>query len=173
MNEGIFPSGKSLQTFIPHELRKGSMTTHVEKDAIAAYLFYRLLQRAEKMYLVYNTESDPLGGGEKSRLILQVQHELSAFENITITEKNFVLSADLKEEDKPIIIPKDGSVQELMKTYLAKPGLSPTAINTYINCTLQFYFKNIVGLREQVDIEEEDRIKYDGYRCTLCTGENI
>jgi inactivated superfamily I helicase len=59
MNEGILPSGKTQQTFFPADLRKGNMSTHRERDAVAAYLFYRLMQRRENVYLIYNTESGP------------------------------------------------------------------------------------------------------------------
>jgi ATP-dependent helicase/nuclease subunit B len=155
MNEGIFPSGKNLATFFPADLRKASdMSTHRERDAIAAYLFYRLMQRAENVYLVYNTESDLLGGGEKSRFILQIEHELKRFPNIKIRDRNFVLGAEVTQTELPINIVKNEGVQQLLKTYLSQKGLSPTALNSYINCTLQFYFKNILGLREQDDIEE-------------------
>ena len=155
MNEGIFPSGKSITTFFPYDLRKGgAMTTHKERDAVAAYLFYRLIQRAENIYLVHNTESDILGGGEKSRFILQIEHELTRFQNINIQERNFVLGAEVTQTEQPIEIEKNEGVKKLLTTYLADKGLSPTALNGYINCSLQFYFKNILGLREQDDIEE-------------------
>lgn len=155
MNEGILPSGKSAQTFIPHDVRRVYMSTHRERDAVAAYLFYRLMQRAERMYLIYNTESDLLGGGEKSRFILQMQHELQGKANITLQERNFVLGAEIRQEERPIVVQKDAGVKAALKNYLSQKGLSPTALNSYINCTLQFYFKNIIGLREQDDIEEE------------------
>ena len=155
MNEGIFPSGKSVSTFFPYDLRKGgTMTTHKERDAVAAYLFYRLIQQAENISLIYNTESDLLGGGEKSRFILQIQHEFTRFENIKMLERNFVLGAEVTQKEHPINIEKNDGVKGLLKKYLSEKGLSPTALNTYINCSLQFYFKNILGLREQDDIEE-------------------
>lgn len=155
MNEGIFPSGKQSSTFFPYDVRRGgTMTTHKERDAVAAYLFYRLIQRAENVYLVYNTESDLLGGGEKSRFILQIQHEFTRFDKIKMRESNFVLGSEVVQADYPIDIVKNEDVMKMLKTYLAEKGLSPTALNGYINCTLQFYFKNILGLREQNDIEE-------------------
>ena len=155
MNEGIFPSGKQSSTFFPYDLRKnGAMTTHKERDAVAAYLFYRLMQRAENVYLVHNTESDILGGGEKSRFILQIQHEFTRFPRIRMRESNFVLGAEVGQEEHPIDIIKNEEVMQMLKKYLAEKGLSPTALNGYVNCTLQFYFKNILGLREQDDIEE-------------------
>ena len=155
MNEGILPSGKTQQTFFPADLRKGNMSTHRERDAVAAYLFYRLMQRAENVYLIYNTESDLLGGGEKSRFILQMQHELKDRPNIQMQERNFVLGAKVGQSELPIIIQKNEGVKELLKKYLSGKGLSPTALNSYINCTLQFYFKHILALREQDEIEED------------------
>ena len=155
MNEGVFPSGKAMQSYIPHALRHGKMTTHYERDAVSAYLFYRLMQRAEKLYYVYNTESDTLGGGEKSRLLLQVQHEMRHLSNIKIEESNFVLGTDIVQQEKPIEIAKDESVLALLKPYLEERGLSPTSLNTYINCSLQFYFKNVLKLAEQEEVSEE------------------
>jgi RecB family exonuclease len=113
------------------------------------------MQRAENVYLIYNTESDLLGGGEKSRFILQMQHELKDKANMKIQERNFVLGAEMRQAERPIIIQKDEGVKKILKNYLANKGLSPTALNSYINCTLQFYFKNIIALREQDEIEED------------------
>ena len=155
MNEGILPSGKTQQTFFPADLRKGNMSTHRERDAVAAYLFYRLMQRAENVYLIYNTESDLLGGGEKSRFILQMQHELKDARNIQMQERNFVLGAKVGQSELPIVIQKNEGVKDLLRKYLSGKGLSPTALNSYINCTLQFYFKHILALREQDEIEED------------------
>jgi hypothetical protein len=156
MNESVFPSGKGFNSFFPYDLRKAyGMTTHRDRDAVAAYLFYRLIQRAENVYLIYNTESDLLGGGEKSRFILQLQHELSGQANIEIRESNFVLGADVAQAEQGIDVEKNEGVRALLKAFLAEKGLSPTALNSYVNCSLQFYFKYILSLREEEDVEED------------------
>ena len=155
MNEGIYPSGKTQHSYIPYEMRREYLTTHKEKDAYAAYLFYRLLQRAENVYLLYNTESDELGGGEKSRFILQLQHELKQA-NPAAVINDLVYSVDppaaLPED--AINITKEPALLEKLLADNAAFGISPSAINTYINCTLQYYFRYIARLREQDDIEE-------------------
>ena len=155
MNEGIFPSGKSQQSYIPFELRREYLTTHKEKDASSAYLFYRLLQRAENVYLLYNTESDEMGGGEKSRFILQLQHELRGV-NPKAVINDLVYSVDppppLPEDE--IRITKDTALLQKFLKNNDGFGISPSALNTYINCTLQYYFRYMAGLREQEDIEE-------------------
>jgi len=155
MNEGLFPSGKTQQSYIPYEMRREFLTTHKERDAYAAYLFYRLLQRTENVYMLYNTESDEMGGGEKSRFILQLQHELKQA-NPKAVINDLVYSVDpppaLPEDE--IRITKD---EVLIRKFLKNNegyGISPSALNTYINCTLQYYFRYIAGLREQEDIEE-------------------
>lgn len=155
MNEGIFPSGKTQHSYIPFEMRKEFLTTHKEKDAYAAYLFYRLLQRTENVYLLYNTESDEMGGGEKSRFILQLQHELKEV-NPNAVIKDLVYSVDPPPplpEDQINITKEPALLQKFLKDN-ADYGISPSAINTYINCTLQYYFRYIAQLREQDDIEE-------------------
>ncbi len=76
VNEGILPSGKSNNSFIPFDLKIAhGLPTYKEKDAVYTYHFYRLLQRAKNIYLLYNTEPDVLEGGEKSRLITQLLTE--------------------------------------------------------------------------------------------------
>ena len=155
MNEGIFPSGKSQQSYIPFEMRREFLTTHKDKDAYAAYLFYRLLQRTENMYLLYNTESDEMGGGEKSRFILQLQHELKqANPNAVINDLVYSVDPPASLPEDAINITKDESLLKKLLDNNAGYGLSPSALNTYINCTLQYYFRYVAGLRQQDDIEE-------------------
>ena len=73
VNEGVLPSGKSNNSFIPFDLKlKNGLPTYKEKDAVYTYHFYRLLQRAKNVYIIYNTEPDALEGGERSRLITQL-----------------------------------------------------------------------------------------------------
>ncbi len=76
VNEGILPSGKTNNSFIPFDVKvENNLPTYKEKDAVYAYHFYRLLQRAKNVYILYNTEVDALKGGEKSRFITQLEIE--------------------------------------------------------------------------------------------------
>jgi hypothetical protein len=76
-----------------------------------------------------------------------MQHELKDRPNIQMQERNFVLGAKVGQSELPIIIEKNEGVRTLLKNYLSGKGLSPTALNSYINCTLQFYFKHILALQ--------------------------
>ena len=76
VNEGILPSGKTNNSFIPFDIKvQNGLPTFKEKDAVYTYHFYRLLQRAKNVYILYNTEVDALKGGEKSRFITQLEVE--------------------------------------------------------------------------------------------------
>ncbi len=152
-NEGILPSGKNTNTYIPYELRREFLTTHKERDANTAYLFYRLFQKAENVFLLYNTEPDELGGGEKSRFILQLQRELIS-EKTKIEDLIFAVDPPDTTGEQAINIQKNEEVMKKLMKLLTESGMSPSALNTYINCSLQYYFRYIAGIREQDDMEE-------------------
>ncbi len=155
VNEDLIPSGKTSPSFIPFDIRRHfHLPTYQHKNSIYAYHFYRLIQRAKQVYLLYNTESDELGGGEKSRFIKQIQQELRIYNpNISIGDEILVTSP-LKSFSLPDIrVPKTDGVAEMLMTK-AETGFSPTALNNYIQCTLKFYFEDLLGLREEKELEE-------------------
>ncbi|MBI9037947.1 MAG: PD-(D/E)XK nuclease family protein [Bacteroidales bacterium] len=155
VNDDIIPSGKSQNSFIPFDLKKEfKLPTYQERNAVFAYHFYRLLQRAKNIYLLYNTESGNFGGGDKSRFLTQIAFELPSFnKNIKINER--FLSTPIKHfpSSEEIVVEKD---KEIMATLIKKAskGFSPSSLNAYRNCSLRFYFSEIVGLSELDEIEE-------------------
>lgn len=159
VNEGVLPSGKTMGSMIPYDIKKAfSLPTYAEKDGIFAYHFYRLLQRAKNIYLIYNTESDDLGGGEKSRFIAQLLQELPLQNiNSTITEK--ILTLDVPRfssfENKKI---KNEIVILQLLNWIEK-GISPSALNSFLTCPLDFYYKYVLKLRESEDDEVEETIE--------------
>jgi hypothetical protein len=156
MNEGIFPASKSSHSYIPFELRREySLTLPRDKNAISAYLFYRLLHRAEKVFITYNTEPDELGGGERSRFVMQLQHELQeANPKAVINDWVYSVDTSAKNPSNEIVVKKEDELLATLEKKLTGYGISPSAINTYVNCSLQYYFRYMAGLREQDEIEE-------------------
>ncbi len=154
-NEDILPSGKSANSFIPFELKRVfGLPVYSDKDAIFAYHFYRLLQRATTIYLLYNTESDALGSGEKSRFLTQLIYELPKINpNVVITEKLVNIPITSTNKENKIIIEKTPAIIETLKAK-AEYGFSPSLLNKYRNCSLQFYFHAIAGLKEAKEVEE-------------------
>ncbi len=154
-NEDILPSGKTVNSFIPHELKKYfGLPTYADKDAIFAYHFYRLLQRAKNSYLLYNTESDALGSGERSRFLTQLAYELPKINPCTIIEERLVnIPAEVNNAGNIITIKKTEAVMKKLEN-IAAYGISPSLLNKYRNCSLQFYFHAIAGLKETEEVEE-------------------
>ncbi len=155
-NEGMLPSARAMQSFIPFDIkREFGLPTYIHKDAVYSYHFYRLLQRAKKVWLLYSTDAEPLGGGEKSRFIRQICHELPSY-NPSISIRERILNSPLpKGMASPVItIMKEGNVLEMMfkKSEL---GFSPSSLNAYRKCSLRFYFSEIAGLRERETTTDE------------------
>jgi ATP-dependent helicase/nuclease subunit B len=153
-NEGVLPAGKSMNSFIPYELKKAfHIPSYTEKDAVFAYHFYRLLQRAENIYLLYNTQTDEMGSGEKTRFITQLLYELPKVNpNVTIEEKILKLPLPINLPEAVTIIKTPKILQRLEE--INERGFSPSALNTFINCPLDFYYKYIMRLKEEDEPEE-------------------
>ena len=151
MNEGKLPAGKSQNSFIPYDVKRElGLPTFKEKDAIYTYHFYHLLQRAKNIYLLYNTESEGLDAGEKSRFITQLEVEKQP--NHTLTHE--IYNAILPETAyQPIVVPKSESVMVRFKE-IAENGFSPSALTSYIRNPIQFYFQKILRISEVEEVEE-------------------
>jgi RecB family exonuclease len=154
-NEGTLPSGKGMQSFIPFDIRKEfNLPTHQEKDAVFAYHFYRLMQRARKVHLVYDTEPDELGGGEQSRYITQLSYELTRYNPQVRLNKQIVSVAPSERPlQVPISIEKTQDILDILSAR-ADSGFSPSVLSRYINCPLQFYFNFVADLSTEEDLEE-------------------
>lgn len=151
MNEGKFPAGKSQNSFIPYDVKRElGLPTFKEKDAIYTYHFYHLLQRAKNIYLLYNTESEGLDAGEKSRFITQLEVEKQPNHILTHEIYNAVLP---ETAYKPMVIEKSAAVMERLAV-IAKEGFSPSALTSYIRNPIQFYFQKILRIREVEEVEE-------------------
>lgn len=154
LNEGALPSSGGKGSYIPHNIRKAyGLPTTEHQDAMYAYLFYRVLQRAENVFLFYNTEPDILGQGEMSRFLQQLLVESGW--NV----KPEILHTPIQPQTiLPIVIEKDERVLEalarLNEGSTRFKGISPSALNSYIDCSLQFYFKQVARLREAKDVED-------------------
>lgn len=156
VNEDVLPSGKMTNSFIPVDIKRMfALPTYKEKNAIFAYHFYRLLQRAKNIHLLYSTTAGPLLGGEKSRFITQLMLELPEYNPESTIRETLYNFKEIQPGNRfEISIEKDNSIQEKLRA-LAEKGFSPTAINTYVSCPLKFYFKHILKVREP---EQEERI---------------
>ena len=149
VNEGKLPKGKSVNSFIPYDMKKYfKLPTYAESDAVFAYHFYRLLQRAHNISLIYNSETDDFGSGEKSRFITQLLAEYKG------EIKEYVYKGpDLQVEHTHQIIIQNKGLEDKIK-YWAEKGVSPSALNKYNNCSLQFYYHYLAKIRSDDEVDE-------------------
>ena len=145
-NEDLFPHKSVDNSFIPPEIRKGFGLATVEyQDAVWAYYFYRLLQRAEKVWLVYDSRTEGLLSGEESRYIKQLQYHF-AFPIQRLTAVAPILP--LTEEDS---IPK---TEEDIRTLRSERHLSASSLQSYLMCQAKFYYQAVKGLKTEDDVTE-------------------
>ncbi|WP_136466470.1 PD-(D/E)XK nuclease family protein [Flagellimonas onchidii] len=151
INEGILPAGKSNSSFIPFDVkREYGLPTYKEKDAIYTYHFYRLIQRAKNVHIIYNTEPDVLEGGEKSRLISQLLTD----ENISPFISHEIASPKVRiSPTEPVQISKTPLLLRELDS-LAKKGYSPTSLTNYVRNPIDFYKKSILKINEHDEVEE-------------------
>ncbi len=152
-NEGILPKTTLPSSFIPYNLRVGfRLPTPEHQDSLFAYYFYRLLQRAKNIKILYTSGIKGVNGGEMSRFLYQIKYE----SGLHIQESNFQNRISTQTL-QPISISKCPEIMEILSVYQqsAEKTLSPSAINTYLDCPLKFYFKYIARIEEKEEIAEE------------------
>ncbi|MBK7854491.1 MAG: PD-(D/E)XK nuclease family protein [Bacteroidetes bacterium] len=163
VNEGVLPSDSFRNSFIPFSIRKSfKLPTFLNQDAIFAYHFYRLLQRAENIFLIYNTEVNSSSGGEMSRYILQIVYELRQKFPTTILLKHKLATQGISIfSDNAIVVNRNKVLTEKLVELFARQEdggslkrFSPSSINSFVYCPFKFYLHYVQGLREDETVEE-------------------
>ncbi|QBA23580.1 PD-(D/E)XK nuclease family protein [Chryseobacterium indologenes] len=156
VNEGKLPLGNSQNTYIPFDIRRFfDLHTFLENDSIYAYHFYRLIQDAKNVHLLYNALSSGVNTGEKSRFITQIEMESShEIEHLIIENSSEPIAT------KPIEISKTPIVQERLQKW--KEKVSASHLTSYLYNPIDFYLSKILNTSETDEIEEELSIKNYG-----------
>ncbi len=153
VNEDVMPKSSAGSTFIPYSMRYAyGLPVREDMDAIYAYYFYRIIQRAGKVDLLFKSASEGVRSGEMSRYLYQMQYDYNA----KVISPVMPVSAS---ETKAIIIEKTPEILAKLERFIAGAEgdkyLSPSALNTYIECSLKFYFRKIAQIQEQEELLEE------------------
>lgn len=154
-NEDILPASTHVNSFISSDIRHEKGLPGIqERTAVFAYHFYRLIQRAKNIEIIYSTTKKKLSGGEKSRFLKQLEFELPKYNGHIKIKESLLNFDDLKpSENVEIIIQKNEQIIEKLYS-IADYGLSPTSIINYVKCPLKFYFERVAGIKEPEFIEE-------------------
>ncbi|MBX7241725.1 MAG: PD-(D/E)XK nuclease family protein [Bacteroidia bacterium] len=160
-NEGTLPSERAQNSFIPNELRRGfQLPREQHRTQIVSYHFYRLLQRAKEIHIVYNTEVKSNGNsGEVSRFVLQLRHLFAGnqFPDIQFSQNKIALPS-VSYPNRRIVIPNTPEIRQILTDKFGETGdnfhaLSATSLGTYLTCGLKFYFKYIARLQKPRVVE--------------------
>lgn len=152
VNEGILPAGKSVNSYTPFDLKVAfGLPTYREKDAVYSYHFFRLLQRAENIHLIYNNDASGMDKAEPSRFLIQLKtfapplhkHNETVWTPPTPSLRN-----------QPLIIPKTPEIINAIHQLFTK-GVSPSALTTYIRNPIDFYIRYVLNIKEEKEFEEE------------------
>ena len=151
MTDNNFPGSKaSDKSFLPYALRYGfEIPTAEHHEGVYAYYFYRLIERAENLYMLYSSAADDKSTGEPSRYIRQLEYETS----FQISHSNVGVEVSLAENET-ISIKKDYEVFDKLLRFTQDKAISPTAFSTYVKCPLRFYFNAVERLRPEDELEE-------------------
>ncbi|WP_085535706.1 PD-(D/E)XK nuclease family protein [Massilibacteroides vaginae] len=153
MNEGIFPKRTAPNSFIPYNLRRGfNLPTYEHQDSVWAYHFYRLIHRAKQVTLVYDTRS---GNGSQTGEISRFVHQLHYHYNEPLQRKLAVYNVS-SSKTPPILVRKTDEVLAQLSTFRkgGSRALSASAINTWLDCPLKFYFSVVESIQEEEEVVE-------------------
>ena len=159
-NDGVFPASSRGNSYIPYNLRKAfDLPNYEYQDSVYAYYFYRLISRAENVYIVYNTSSIDKNIKEVSRYVSQ----LKLHYKLPITDVAVHQSVGTVEMVPESIEKTEDMIQRLYEKYSEDPGtekaskgnFSASLLNSYLACPAKFYYQAVEGLMEEEEIDEK------------------
>ncbi|MFC5411887.1 PD-(D/E)XK nuclease family protein [Larkinella bovis] len=175
VNEGVLPQARKLNSLIPFDACvEVGLPTYQDQESVMSYHFYRLLQRAKDVTLLYVTSAEAYGTskGEKSRFIRQIEHELVPASAGAITISYPSVRFGQVADKKPVAVPHDSLEipkseailarlhQELTGQFSTRKnrvfgGLYPTALNNFMNCSLKYYFSQVISMQKDDEVSDE------------------
>ena len=144
-NEGMFPRRSVTASFVPAELRRGfGLPTYEYQDAVWASYFYRMIRRASRVWLLFDSRTEGVKGGEESRYIKQLELHFG------VPLIRYALRADIRSAVEAEAVPKTQEHLEILR----RKHLSASALKNYLNCPAKFYYATVCGLKEAEEVSE-------------------
>ncbi len=144
-NEGIFPRRNVSSSFIPPELRRGfGLPSYEFQDAVWAYYFYRMISRAENVWMLYDSRTEGMKSGEESRYIRQLEY------HFRLPVERYIASSPVKAGSVAMEIEKTADDVRHIKDGV----LSATALQNYLMCPAKFYYQSVLGLSAETEVSE-------------------
>ncbi len=152
VNEGILPFGKTPFSWIPFDVRKKfEMNTFIEQDHLYAYHFFRLLQRSKNIFLMYNTTSEGLFSGERSRFLVQLEYFKKPLHNLKIKQLKLAIPKLNNQEKK---INKTKKILNHLDL-IGQEGFSPSSLTQYIRNPYDFYEQRMLKVHPMLEVNQK------------------
>lgn len=149
-NDDLYPGRTRSNSFVPYILRKGfGLPTPERQDAIFAYNFYRMLSYAKRVWFITNSTADEQHSGEVSRYFYQLQWQY----HVPVQHETVVSPLNTPATDTHAEVPKTEEMLRTFRDYVSK-GISPSALNKYLHCQKQFYYRYVLRIHEPEQDEE-------------------
>jgi len=158
LNEGVFPNQSYENTFIPYNIRRAfGLPTINEHESIYSYHFFRLLRKPNRGWFMYNSTAQGVSSGEMSRYLIQMKYDPSfspEFQTLHIlVGRSSIIPNMLEKNEKHIsaLIARYTGENETGRARF----MSPSAVNSWLNCRMKFYYRYICGIDEEDKLEKE------------------
>ena len=157
-NEGVFPRVSAGSSFVPAEIRMAfGLPTYLRQDAVWAYYFYRMITRAEDVWLLYDSRTEGLNTGEESRFAKQLRYLYP--EQCHLEET--IATADISQSAEEELIQKtDEDVQKIKGM-----RFSATSLQAYFACQAKFYYRYVRDLKPEGEVQESLDPSLEGTVC--------
>ncbi|MGY3087585.1 ATP-dependent helicase/nuclease subunit B [Hymenobacter sp. UYAg731] len=160
-NEGVLPAPKRQQSLFPYDvLTTAGLPTYADAEAITAYNFWRLLQRAQRVDLVHVLPgAEGMKSGERSRFLLQLQNDLLpqnpqlTLEDLTVSVAGPEVEVGVNPYEGDLVLEKDPEMLAALRGVLER-NISPSRLNDFMACSLRFYFSKVARFHENDAVEE-------------------
>jgi ATP-dependent helicase/nuclease subunit B len=154
-NEGKLPGTNPVRTIIPMDLRYGlGLPSTRDKQGIFAHHFYRLLHQCKNLWITYTTAAEQIGSNEASRYLLQLKLELAKVNrNVKISNQFYTVPFPELTELPSNVVNKKPEIIERLDSFFER-SISASALNKYMTCPLDFYYRYLVEFGEEKSVEE-------------------
>lgn len=147
MNEGIMPRKAIMSTFIPESLRKSyGLPPARYTEEFFSYYFYRLISRAEKVFLIFNGNTASGMKGAESRYILQIREY---FPKDKVSEVHWHYRLQNHQPENASIVKSPEILTKTEAFSINGPGrknFSASSLNSYRECQVKFFLQNILNI---------------------------
>ncbi len=150
VNEGVLPDTRREDSLLPFRVREIlGLPTYLDRDQLVAYNFDTLWRGAQEVHLFF-VDNDQK---EKSRFIERLLWEKQKKDRV-LNPEGYIGKIQYRVNLKNKAPGEIGKTPE-MTAYLKQVSFSATALDSYLECPLKFYYRSVLGLERKEEVSGE------------------